>query len=70
MWHGSVVPGRAVGIAAQVSRRLGLYREARALYRVLDPVVRKRIATQRRFYGRFVHRGALVFDVGANGASR
>jgi FkbM family methyltransferase len=55
-----------VGAAADLSRKLGLYRPARAVYRTLDPGVRARVAGDCAFYSRFVGKGALVFDVGAN----
>jgi FkbM family methyltransferase len=66
MFQGSVLPGKAVGLAAEVSRKLGFYRQARAVYRTLDPGVRNRVAREQAFYRPFVTPGALVFDIGAN----
>jgi FkbM family methyltransferase len=54
-------------VIKRISRRLGLYRHARWIHRhVLD---RQDLDTFRRdcaFYGQFIKRGDLCFDVGAN----
>jgi FkbM family methyltransferase len=66
MRNGSILPAKAVGLAADISRKFGVYGPARAVYRTLDPAVRDRVAREQDFYRRFVTPGSLVFDIGAN----
>jgi FkbM family methyltransferase len=66
MRNGSVLPAKAVGLAADISRKLGVYGAARAVYRTIDPAVRDRVAKEQAFYRPFVTPGSLVFDIGAN----
>lgn len=66
MSQSGLLPARAVGAAAELSRKLGIYRAARVVYRTIDPRVRARVAGECAFYRQFVPQGTLVFDIGAN----
>ena len=48
------------------SIRVGMYPQARKLYRAFNPSIRKQLVADQALYRTFIHPGALVFDVGAN----
>ena len=57
-------------VAKQISITVGMYPEARALHRVLNPENRRLFLSHRSLLSRFVGPGDLAFDVGANIGSR
>jgi FkbM family methyltransferase len=59
-----------IGAMKELSISAGIYRQARAAYRVLKPSARKHFFAHRLLLSEFVKAGDLAFDVGANIGNR